>query len=186
MHSEKPKPETVGRAAEPGVTKAEKEKEGFPPAPPYTEKEKDEKSTVSVSVSNTRTRGNTDSGSDTALPLPDSDTAGLRRFFNTDSGTAQRRRIDAAFILHGAMGDGRRNDPVQMALIALGIPAEGTGTNGRRYNNAAIMRWYLRRLGEENFRELVYRQWRENMIDGPARNAAAVFMAKLWAAGGAR
>ena len=169
MHSEKPKPETVGRAAEPGVTKAEKEKEGFPPAPLYTEKEKDEKSTVSVPVP--CAREGSGSGPGTALRFPGTGTAGLRLAWGT--GTAQRRRIDAAFILHGAMGDGRRNDPVQMALIALGIPAEGTGTDGRRYNNAAIMRWYLRRLGEENFRELVYRQWRENMIDGPARNAAA-------------
>ena len=73
-------------------------------------------------------------------------------------------------------------DPVQIALLALGIPQRHTASNGKTYNHARIMRWYLRQIGEENFRELAYRQWRENVVDGEPRSRAAAFMAKLYAA----
>ena len=90
-------------------------------------------------------------------------------------------RVTPDFILDGHMSDGRRNDPVQVALLVLGIPQCSVHPNGRRYNNARIMRWYLRQIGEENFRQIVYQQWRENAIDGEPRSRAAAFMAKLYA-----
>ena len=71
-------------------------------------------------------------------------------------------------------------DPVQIALLALGIPQTSTCENGKSYNNAKIMRSYVRRIGEDAFRQLAYRQWRENAIDGEPRSRAAAFMAKLW------
>ena len=42
------------------------------------------------------------------------------------------------------------------------------------------MRSYVRRIGEDAFRQLAYRQWRENAVDGEPRSRAAAFMAKLW------
>lgn len=89
-------------------------------------------------------------------------------------------KVDAKFILDGSMPGGMRNDPVQMAMIALKLPAVGA-LNGHRYNHPAIMRWYVRRMGEEEFRQLVYLQWRENCIDGQPRHAGA-FMDKLYLA----
>ena len=68
-------------------------------------------------------------------------------------------------------------DAVQIALLVLHIPESTPG-----YNNARMMRWALRIVGEEEFRNLVYRQWRENTLDGSAKNAAAAFQAKLYAA----
>jgi len=100
-------------------------------------------------------------------------------------GSAQGRRItvNAEFILHGYNAQGLRYDPVQTALVALGIPAR---TPERNY--ALIFRWHLRRVGEEAFREIVYEQWRENQIDGAPRNVAAAFTVKLFRAaeGGAQ
>ena len=61
--------------------------------------------------------------------------------------------------------------------------AKSGGADGRTYNNARLMRWFLRRTGdEEAFRELVYRQWRENLVDGWPRSTTAAFQAKLSAA----
>ena len=53
------------------------------------------------------------------------------------------------------------------------------GLDGRHYNNARILRWALRQMGEREFRELVYLQWRENEIDGLPRSCASAFMAKV-------
>ena len=74
-----------------------------------------------------------------------------------ETGMVQRRpTVDAELILHGyhAMG---RYDAVQTAMYALQLP---TVSNGR--NIPRILRWHLRRIGEENFRQIVYDQWREN------------------------
>ena len=71
-------------------------------------------------------------------------------------------------------------DAVQIALLALGLPQKSTDANGKAYNNARIMRSYVRRIGEDGFRQLAYQQWRENAIDGEPRSRAAVFMSKLW------
>ena len=91
-------------------------------------------------------------------------------------------RVTPDFILDGCMSDGRRNDPVQVALLVLGIPQCSEHPNGRWYNNARIFRWIIPQIGgEENFRQVVYEQWRENAIDGNPRNRAAAFMAKLYA-----
>ena len=87
--------------------------------------------------------------------------------------------MDARFILDGDMGDGRRNDPVQMAMVALRIPKTSQDRDGRTYNNARLMRGAVSRFGEEAFRETVYRQWRENEVDGYPRSTAAAFQAKL-------
>ena len=87
---------------------------------------------------------------------------------------------DADFILKGWREDGTRTDPVQVALVALGMPRVVTLPDGRTINHARIMRWYIRIIGEDAFRDLVYRQWRENAIDGEPRNRSAAFMAKLW------
>ena len=71
-------------------------------------------------------------------------------------------------------------DAVQIALLALRIPQLFTDANGKTYNHARIMRSYIRRIGEDAFRQLAYRQWRENAVDGEPRSRAAAFMAKLW------
>ena len=71
-------------------------------------------------------------------------------------------------------------DAVQIALLALGIPCRFTDQGGKTYNHARIMRSYVRRIGEDNFRQLAYQQWRENAIDGEPRSRAAAFMSKLW------
>ena len=99
----------------------------------------------------------------------------------TGTGTAQGHRptVNAELILHGYNAQGTRYDAVQTALYALGIPLE---SNGR--NNASILRWHLRRIGEENFRQIVYEQWRENQIDGAPRNVVAALTVKLFKAGG--
>lgn len=101
-------------------------------------------------------------------------------------GPSQSRRrpaVDSEFILHGYNAQGLRYDAVQTAMVALGIPKESNG-----YHNARIMRYYLKRLGEDRFRDLVYQQWRENEIDGAPRNVTAAFMDKLYYAdrGGAK
>ena len=71
-------------------------------------------------------------------------------------------------------------DPVQIAMLALRLPQISTDANGKTYNNARIMRSYVRRIGEDAFRQLAYQQWRENAVDGEPRSRAATFMAKLW------
>ena len=96
------------------------------------------------------------------------------------AGSANRVKIDRDFIMDPTY------DAVQVALLVLHIPETTPG-----YNNARMMRWALRIVGEEEFRDLVYRQWRENALDGSARNPAAAFQAKLNSAvfgpkGGAR
>lgn len=90
-------------------------------------------------------------------------------------------RVTPDFILDGRMSDGRRNDAVQVALLVLHIPQCSEHRNGRRYNNARLFRWVMETIGEDNFRQVVYQQWRENAIDGEPRNRAAAFMAKLYA-----
>jgi len=89
-----------------------------------------------------------------------------------------RPTVDAELILHGYHEHGRY-DAVETALLALGIPATIPGRN-----HALILRWHLRRLGEENFRQIVYEQWRENKIDGVPRNTMAALTVKLFKAGG--
>ena len=73
-------------------------------------------------------------------------------------------------------------DPVQIAIVGLGIPRLFTDANGKTYNHPRIMRWYIRIIGEECFRQLAYQQWRENAIGGEPNSRAAAFMAKLYAA----
>ena len=90
------------------------------------------------------------------------------RHGSSGAGSANRVKIDRDFIMDPAY------DAVQVALLVLHIPETTPG-----YNNARLMRWALRNIGEEEFRDLVYRQWRENALDGSARNAAAAFQAKL-------
>ena len=95
------------------------------------------------------------------------------------SGSVQRRpTVDAELILHGyhAMG---RYDAVQTAMYVFNIPLMSNG-----YNNARILRYYLRRLGEEEFRQIVYEKWRENNIDGAPQNATTALMSKLYYAAG--
>jgi hypothetical protein len=84
------------------------------------------------------------------------------------AGSANRVKVDRDFIMNPEY------DAVQIALLVLHIPESTPG-----YNNARMMRWALRIVGEEEFRDLVYRQWRENTLDGSAKNAAAAFQAKL-------
>ena len=87
-----------------------------------------------------------------------------------------RIKVDRDFILYSEF------DPVNTALKVLGIPKFSTSASGKPYNNARLMRWAMRIIGEEWFRELVYRQWCENRCDGAPKNAAAAFQAKLYAA----
>ena len=92
------------------------------------------------------------------------------------SGAARRVKIDRDFILFAEY------DPVSIALKTLGIPKISTDETGRQYNNARLMRWAIRIIGEDWFRELVYLQWCENRCDGKPNNIAAAFQAKLYAA----
>ena len=71
-----------------------------------------------------------------------------------------------------------RCDAVELALAALRIPRTNV-RNGKRYNNARILRWSLGRVGEETFRETLWRQLRENETDGLPRSTAAAFQGKL-------
>ena len=95
---------------------------------------------------------------------------------SSGSGTASRIKIDRDFILYGEY------DPVSIAMQVLGIAKISTTENGKEYNNARLMRWAIRFIGEEWFREVVYQQWCENRCDGKPRNTAAAFQAKLYAA----
>ena len=106
---------------------------------------------------------------------------GCLRSSGTGTGASlSRPTIDSKLILHGYHEQGRY-DAVQTTLYVFRVP---TVSNG--YNNARILRYYLRRLGEENFRQIVYQQWRENDVDGEPRSKIAALMRKLWlAAGGA-
>ena len=97
----------------------------------------------------------------------------------TGTGTVSRRpKIDAELILHGYHENGRY-DSVQTALYVFRLPLMSNG-----FNNAKLLRWHLRRLGEENFRQIVYEQWRENKIDGVPRCTMAALTRKLFKAGG--
>ena len=121
------------------------------------------------------------SGTGTGKPSQRTGTGTERlRSSGTGTGTALTRpTVNAELILHGYNAQGLRYDAVQTTLYVFGLP---TVSNG--YNNARILRYYLRRLGEENFRQIVYQQWRENDIDGAPRNKIAALMRKLWLASG--
>ena len=98
----------------------------------------------------------------------------------TGTGTTPRRiAVNAEFILHGYNAQGLRYDPVETAMAIFRIPKI---SNGR--NNARILRWHVRRLGEETFRQIVYDQWRENNIDGGPDSVIAALTRKLFKAGG--
>ena len=165
-----------------------KEKEN-PPAPPKG-KESQKENLPDPNPDNTRTHARTREGNGPgpvpgpaqAAYSPGPGPGGFRRF-NGPGPASRRTKIDARFILSGDMGDGRRSDPIQTAMIALGIPEASCSEDGlTRYNNARIMRYYLRGIGERAFRELVYQQWRENVIDGLPRSTVAAFMDKLYIA----
>ena len=134
-------------------------KENIPPTPPIRE-------------NRTRTRTGSGMGSGTGARASDGSGSGPVGFRQTKgSGTV---RIDRELFFDPLY------DAVQIALLGLQIPQQYTDANGKTYNHARIMRSYVRRLGEETFRQLAYRQWRENVVDGEPRSRAAAFMAKLW------
>ena len=91
--------------------------------------------------------------------------------------------VTPEMILDGYRRNGHRNDPVAVAMFALGIPrSSGMRRNGIPYTNAGLLRWLIPQVGgEDAFRQIVYQQWRENAIDGEPRSRAAAFMAKLYA-----
>ena len=96
------------------------------------------------------------------------------------SGSVQHRpTINAELILHGYSEQGIRYDAVQTAMYVFNIPLMSNG-----YNNARILRYYLRRLGEDDFRQIVYEKWRENIVDGTPQNAITALMSKLYYAAG--
>ena len=161
------------------MNRPEKEKENFPPAPPIEKKEKALKATFPFPFKG-EGEGTGEGEGRQSLQKGEGEVA-FRPCGFKGKGEAPRRkvRVDARFILNGDMGGGRRNDPVQMAMVALRIPKTVATPDGRTYNNARIMRKFLQAIGEEAFRETVYRQWRENEVDGYPRSTAAAFMAKL-------
>ena len=101
----------------------------------------------------------------------------------TETETARPRQrivVDAEFILKGYREDGTRNDPVQVAMVALKVPRySGRRANGEMYDNPGLFRHICNIIGEEWFRDIVYKQWRENGVDGDPRSRAATFQAKL-------
>ena len=129
----------------------------------------------------TPTPERTGSGSGTGTGTPSLRT-GTGTVCLRSSGTGTVRRsitIDNELILHGYNEQGLRYDAVQTALYVLGIPLYSNG-----YNNAKVLRYHLRRLGEDTFRQLVYDQWRENDIDGSPRSVISALIARLWKVGG--
>ena len=80
-------------------------------------------------------------------------------------------------LVYGDVMDPRR-DAVELALAALRIPRVNVA-DGRRFNNARLLRWTLGRVGETAFRETLWRQLRENESDGLPRSTAAAFQDKL-------
>ena len=116
-----------------------------------------------------RTRTGAGAGAHGAASRSGSGAGDIRQdSFGSGSGAEKRVKVDHDFIMNPAY------DPVQIALLVLGIPKLTPG-----HNNARLMRWAIRMIGEEVFRDLVYRQWRENSLDGSANNSAAAFQRKL-------
>ena len=165
----------IGKLAVPEVMNKERDKEkGKSPHTPLKEKET-EKETFPEPVPEHRARAcaRTCAGAGAgACAREGASRSGSGavdiRHGSSGSGSANHVKIDRDFIMDPAY------DAVQVALLVLHIPETTPG-----YNNARIMRWALRNIGEEEFRDLVYRQWRENTLDGSARNPAAAFQAKL-------
>ena len=118
-------------AAEVMHKEGKKEKETFPPTPPYKEKEKREEKTGSVSV----------------------------------SGSRVRVRVGADTFFDPAL------DPVTVAVAVF----------GGNHDDRRLWRWYLYRIGEDEFRQLAFTQWRENRSDGMPQNPPACFQSKLTA-----
>ena len=159
-----------------------KEKE-LSPQTPYKEKESQkENSAVPVPViARARTYAGAGAGAGAAAQPTRAGAVDFRHAIGAGAGTASRStRINRDLIMDAS------HDPVQVAMLALRIPQTSTGSDGTTFNNARMMRWALRRIGEQRFRELVYMQWRENEIDGKPRSTAAAFQSKLTAALGAR
>ena len=169
------------RAADCGAEVVHKERDkekGKSPHTPLKEKET-EKETFPEPAPEHRARTCAGAGAREEASRSGSGAVDIRHGIS-GAGSANRVKIDRDFIMDPAY------DAVQVALLVLHIPETTPG-----YNNARMMRWALRIVGEEEFRDLVYRQWRENALDGSARNPAAAFQAKLNSAvfgpkGGAR
>ena len=164
-----------------------------PPCTPLKEnKGRNYISTVPVPVPIARTHApaqgtptpeRTGSGSGTGTPSLRTGTGTVcLRSSGTGTGTGTsltRPTVNPELILHGYNALGLRYDAVQTALYVLGIPLLSNG-----YNNAKVLRWHLRRLGEETFRQLVYDQWRENDIDGAPDSVIRAFTARCFKAEG--
>ena len=160
-------------AAQPGHPLPHKEKEKSPHTPLKEKEISPAPDPVPVHHACARAQGDSSplgSGSGTV------DVLGSVFRSGSGTGSAKRVKVDRDFILYGEF------DPVNTALQVLGIPKFSESASGRRYNNARLMRWAMGIIGEEWFRELVYRQWCENRCDGAPKNAAAAFQAKLYSA----
>ena len=160
-------------AAQPGHPLPHKEKEKSPHTPLKEKEISPAPDPVPVHHACARAQGDSSplgSGSGTV------DVLGSVFRSGSGPGAAKRVKVDRDFILYGEF------DPVNTALLVLGIPKFSESASGRRYNNARLMRWAMGIIGEEWFRELVYRQWCENRCDGAPKNAAAAFQAKLYSA----
>lgn len=60
-------------------------------------------------------------------------------------------------------------DPVSVAVAVF----------GGNHDDRRLWRWYLYRIGEDEFRQLAFTQWRENRSDGMPQNPPACFQRKL-------
>ena len=161
--------EALGAAADCGaeVMHQERDKEkGKSPHTPLKEKET-EKETFPEPVPEHRARTCASAGAREEASRSGAGAVDIRHGIS-GAGSPTRIKVDRDFIMNPEY------DAVQIALLVLHIPESTPG-----YNNARMMRWALRIVGEEEFRDLVYRQWRENTLDGSAKNAAAAFQAKL-------
>ena len=161
--------EALGAAADcvAEVVHKERDKEkGKSPHTPLKEKET-EKETFPEPVPEHRARTCAGAGAREEASRSGAGAVDIRHGIS-GAGSANRVKVDRDFIMNPEY------DAVQIALLVLHIPESTPG-----YNNARMMRWALRIVGEEEFRDLVYRQWRENTLDGSAKNAAAAFQAKL-------
>lgn len=156
----------------------------IPPIEKDRERNNDVKSSDPVPRTPAHAREGTGTGAGTGTapePQTGSGSVAFRHFSGSGTVPEMPRRhipITKELILYGEIGDGRIVDPVQTALLVLRVPTIDT-VNGVTYNNARIWRSILHDIGERAFRDALYRQYRENDIDGNPRSRAATFQAKL-------
>ena len=154
------------------VNKERETEKGKSPCTPFKEKDKGKENPPAPACTPARACAQ---GEQEKQEQEKQEQVGLGHVLKQEQKQSYTGRIDYNFVM-----DPRR-DPVQMAMIALNIPATHLW-NGKVYTHAGLIRWLIPQIGGERaFRELVYQQLSENEADGDPRSYAAAFFAKLYA-----